>query len=114
MQKAGRVANLLKQIGQKYIKDAQFQDVAETAIGAGVAGTGQALFTDMSPEEIALSTALGFGSAIAARPLGARLGGAIGKHLDKKHPQAMRNWIQDNNQVAIFGKNTGMYPAVNT
>lgn len=39
-----------------YRDKAHMQDFAETLVGGGVASGGQPLFTDMSPEEITLST----------------------------------------------------------
>ena len=62
------------------------QDVIETALGAATAAGGQALFTDMSAEEIALSTALGVGAAAVGRPLMGRAGQAIGNRIDRANP----------------------------
>jgi len=62
------------------------QDVIETLGGAGIAAGGQALFTDMTPEEIAMATALGIGAATVGRPLGGRAGQAIGNYIHKHHP----------------------------
>ncbi len=58
------------------------QDVIETLTGAGLAAGGQLLFTDMSPEEIAISTVLGIGAAAVGRPLIGRAGQAIGNRLN--------------------------------
>ena len=62
------------------------QDVIETLGGAGIAAGGQALFTDMTPEEIAMASALGIGAATVGRPLGGRAGQALGNHIHKNHP----------------------------
>ena len=62
------------------------QDVIETLGIAGIAAGGQALFTDMTPEEIILSSALGIGAATVGRPLGGRAAQAIGNHIHKNHP----------------------------
>jgi len=62
------------------------QDVLETALGAATAAGGQALFTDMSAEEIALSTALGVGAAAVGRPMMGRAGQAIGNRIDRANP----------------------------
>ena len=59
------------------------QDLMETTAGAAVAATGQALFTDMTPEEIALATAIGFGVATVGRPIFGTIGEKIGNRLDK-------------------------------
>ena len=82
----------MRQAGQAlwnfYKNNGQVQDVAETLIMSGVTATGQALLTDMSPEEIALSTALGAAGALALRPAMARGGYAAGRALDKAQPNA--------------------------
>ena len=59
------------------------QDVVETLVGAGIAAGGQALFTDMTPEQIALSTVLGVGAAAVGRPIVGRTGQIIGNQLSK-------------------------------
>ena len=57
------------------------QDVIETLMGATVSAGGQALMTDMTPEEIALSTALGIGAATVGRPIVGRAGQMIGSRI---------------------------------
>lgn len=70
------------------------QDIVETAIATlGIAGT-QALFTDMSPEEIAMSAGLGVGAAAVGRPVGDRLGRAIGGIADKRFPEFSKAYGQ--------------------
>lgn len=76
----------LKKIGNAYVNSSFVQDGLETALGAGVSAAGQALFTDMTPEEIALSTAAGAGLAMGARPIGGVAGRAIGRQMDKHMP----------------------------
>ena len=88
MSNAARAKRFAADIWKKYQTDGNFQDVAETLGGAGVAAAGQAIFTDMSPEEIALSTLLGGAAAFAARKPMAHAGFAVGKHLDKRFPNA--------------------------
>ena len=83
-----KAADLLGGAWQRYQTDGHFQDIVETVGGAGVSAVGQALLTDMSPEEIALSAIIGAGAGMAARPLLARAGYAGGRHLDKKMPNA--------------------------
>ena len=83
-----------------------FQDFMETAAGSAVAATGQALFTDMSPEEIALSTAMGFGAATVGRPIVGRAGQAVGGMLDKARPGTSAAIAQAFRE----GKGMEMYP----
>ena len=74
MRNAGtRIAELYKtQIGQ---------DVLETLLGAGVSATGQLVATDMTPEQIAMSTVLGIGAATVGRPIVGRAGQMIGNRI---------------------------------
>ena len=64
------------------------QDALETLGYAGLAAGGQALFTDMTPEQIALSTSLGVGASMIGRPIGGRAGKYIGNQLSSKVPNA--------------------------
>ena len=86
-----------KEIWRKYQNDEHnMQDIVETGLGAiGSAGY-QALFTDMSPEEIALATGVGAGAAMLARPTAGHIGKYIGRGLDatvaKPHQQAIRDF----------------------
>ena len=73
-------------IWQKYRDSGTLQDLSETLLGSGVTAGGQALFTDMTPEEIAVSTGLGAAAAIGIRPIGARAGFAGGRWIDKRVP----------------------------
>ena len=73
-------------IWDTYKNNGAVQDALETLIGAGVSAGGQALFTDMSAEEIAASTALGAGAAMGARPIGGIAGRHLGKAIDKAAP----------------------------
>ena len=79
---------ILKRIGDSYINSGFIQDAAETLLGAGASAGYQALFTDMTPEEIAISTGLGIGGALALRPVMARGGYAVGRVADKQFPNA--------------------------
>lgn len=76
----------LKNLGNAYVNNSIVQDSLETALGAGVSAAGQAIFTDMTPEEIAMSTAAGAGLAMAARPVGGVAGRAVGRQMDKHMP----------------------------
>ena len=82
MRYAGDLWQLIKTNGQA-------QDLAETAAYSGIAAGGQALFTDMTPEEIAIATSIGAGTAMAARPVGRRVGAALGGLIDKRYPNAI-------------------------
>ena len=55
------------------------QDVIETLSSAGGIAIGQALFTDMSPEEIAMSATIGIPSAFVGRKVGADVGRYAGR-----------------------------------
>jgi hypothetical protein len=78
-----RFAKALMPLWNAYSKSGLAQDAAETIGAAGVLAGGQALFTDMTPEQILLSTLLGGGAAFAARPIAANVGGALGRQVDK-------------------------------
>ena len=71
-----------------YKNNGAVQDAAETLLGAGVSAGYQAAFTDMSAEEIAVSTGLGAAGAFALRPLMARGGYVVGRQADKAFPNA--------------------------
>ena len=85
----------MRQAGQAlwnfYKNNAFAQDAAETLLWSGAAAGYQALFTDMSAEEIAVSTGLGAAGAMALRPAMARGGYAVGRQLDKQMPNAGEN-----------------------
>ena len=63
-----------------------FQDLVETATMTGVGAVGQAAFTDMTPEQIALASGVSFGAGMIGRPIMGRAGQQIGKYVDKNHP----------------------------
>ena len=81
-------------IWNTYKNNGLVQDAAETLIGAGIGAGGQLLFTDMDASEIGQSAAIGAGLAMAARPIGARVGYAAGRAVDKAVPNAMRELEQ--------------------
>ena len=84
---------MLKNPGKYYQDHAQVQDIMETLAGAGISAGGQLLFTDMDPTEIGISSGLGIGASIAARPVGARVGYGAGRALDKHFPNASENSV---------------------
>lgn len=67
----------------------QGQDVLETLVNTGVITGTQALAGDMTPEELAMSAALGLGGGFAGRHYGGRVGTVAGRQLDKHFPEAM-------------------------
>ena len=71
-----------------YKNNGAVQDAAETLLGAGISAGYQAAFTDMSAEEIAVSTALGAAGAFALRPAMGHAGYAVGRPLDRAFPGA--------------------------
>lgn len=86
------VRKALDRLGEFY-KTGLGQDVIETGTGAVLSAGGQALFTDMSPEEIAMSTGLGIGAAAIGRPLIGGLGQRLGTRFDNRNP-GVRNYSQ--------------------
>lgn len=78
-----------KKLRELFINNEYAQDLIETAVGATISAGGQALFTDMSGEDIAKSTALGAAVALAARPIGGIAGRRIGRAIDTAHPKAL-------------------------
>lgn len=76
--------NIIKEFVQLYENDRLTKDVADTLAGAVIAATGQALFTDMNPAEIAAATAMGAGTAFAVRPIGAYAGRRLGEGVEKR------------------------------
>jgi hypothetical protein len=64
------------------------QDTLETLAYGGLAAGGQALFTDMTPEEIAIATSLGMGASMIGRPIAGRAGKYIGNQISNRVPNA--------------------------
>jgi hypothetical protein len=83
--------NILEAIKNSYVNSGFVQDAAETLLGAGIGAGYQAMFTDMTPEEIAISTTLGIGGAMAARPVMGTVGYAMGRQGDRMFPKAADN-----------------------
>ena len=101
-----RIGRMAGQAWDGYKNNLLVQDVVETAVMAlGVAGA-QALFSDMSPEEILLSGAVGAGVGMAGRPVGGYLGRRAGRLIDKQIPEISmelrgevdnaRGWVKQN------------------
>lgn len=101
---AGRLA--LDKIAALYKTSPIFQDLLETAAMTGIAAGGQAIFTDMTPEEIAIASAAGFGAGMVGRPVVGRAGQAIGGVFDKANPRVSKQMKQMYNE----GKGLEIYP----
>jgi len=86
-----KAKDIFKQYDDLYTKNEHFKDAIDTLFGASVAATGQALFTDMSPEEIAAATAMGIGGAYLVRPIGKRVGKFAGNKLEQLTPDGFGN-----------------------
>ena len=76
--------NLLKEFAELYENNKLTKDIADTLAGAVIAATGQVLFTDMTPTEIAAATAMGAGTAFAVRPVGAYVGRKMGEGVESR------------------------------
>ena len=96
----------LEKIVELYKTSPIFQDLLETAAGTAVAAGGQAVFTDMTPEQIALASGAAFGAGIVGRPIVGRAGQAIGGRIDKIKPRASEALADAYRE----GKGLEMYP----
>ena len=83
----------LDRLGELY-KTQLGQDVIETLASAGLGASYQALFTDLTPEQILMSTGVGIGAATVGRPIVGRLGGMVGAKLAKMSPNTERQTQQ--------------------
>ena len=88
----------LDKIVQLYKTNPVFQDLVETAMGTGIAAGGQALFTDMTPEQIALASGAAFGAGMVGRPIVGRAGQAVGGYFDRKNPGASATFLEGLNE----------------
>lgn len=55
--------------------------------------------TDMTPEEIAIASAAGFGAGMAGRPIMGRAGQAIGGVIDRRAPEVGQELIDGVHQM---------------
>ena len=78
--------NILQKYDDLYVGNEHFKDAVDTLVAASIAAGGQALFTDMTPGEIAMATGIGIGGAYLARPIGKRVGKYVGNQLEKHTP----------------------------
>ena len=99
MKAAGK---LLDNFMEFYGSSALAQDLVETGTGAVIGATGQALFTDMSPEEIALSTALGAGAAMGVRPIAASAGRFVGRKMPSQWNEALERYQKSAGMDALI------------
>lgn len=103
----------LSRIGELYQTSPVFQDLAETSAATALAAGGQAMLTDMTPEEIALASAAGFGAGMIGRPIAGRAGQAMGGYVDRNFPEVGQDILEGmgilrNNMPGTFQK---MYDA---
>jgi len=85
------VRRLAGQAWTGYKDNVLVQDLVETAIMTlGVAGA-QALFSEMTPEEIAIAAGVGVGAGLAGRPIGNYLGVRAGRAIDERFPQSSKD-----------------------
>jgi len=89
---AGRLS--LDKIVDLYKTSPVFQDLLETSAATALAAGGQAVMTDMTPEQIAIASAAGFGAGMIGRPVMGRAGQAIGGVLDKKYPGGSATFLE--------------------
>ena len=82
-------------IAKLYTTSPLFQDLLETGIGTGVATAGQALFTDMTPEELALSGAAAFAAGMIGRPVLGAAGQYLGNKIDRAYPELGEELVRD-------------------
>ena len=87
MKRKAASKNILQQYDDLYVGNEHFKDAIDTLVAASVAAGGQAFFTDMTPEEIAIATGLGIGGAYLARPVGKRVGKFVGRKLEEVTPE---------------------------
>lgn len=83
----------VNRLGELY-KTQLGQDVIETLLGASIAAGGQAMFTDMTPEQILMATGAGVGASAIGRPIVGRLGNVAGSKLAKAMPGREKNTQQ--------------------
>ena len=86
-----KATDLLKKL---YTGDTS-QDISETLFNTGVITAAQALSGEMTPEELAVSAALGLGGGFAGRHYGGRVGNVVGRQLDQRYPQTMSKMNED-------------------
>jgi hypothetical protein len=96
----------LDKIVSLYKTSPVFQDLVETAAATTLAAGGQALLTDMTPEQIAIASAAGFGAGMVGRPIVGRAGQAIGGVIDRRAPQSSQRLKEVYNR----GEGLEMYP----
>ena len=89
----------LQKIVELYKTSPVFQDLLETSAATALAAGGQAALTDMTPEEIAIASAAGFGAGMVGRPIMGRAGQAIGGVVDRRAPEVGQSLIDGVHQT---------------
>ena len=72
-----------------------FQDLVETSMMTAATTAGQAAMTDLTPEELAIAAAVSMAAGMAGRPIVGKGAQMVGRHLDKKYPQATKQFMDD-------------------
>ena len=88
-----------QRFGEAYSSSPLVQDLVETGLKTGLAAGGQALFSDMTPEEIALAAILTYGAGMAGRPVGGFVGQQAGKVIDANYPGFGKRVMTDVNEA---------------
>tara|TARA_R100001530_G_scaffold76695_1_gene53852 strand:+ start:367 stop:849 length:483 start_codon:yes stop_codon:yes gene_type:complete len=92
-----------------YINNEIASDIMETLLVTSVLAGMQGI-QGLSLEEIALAAALGSGSGFAGRPLGGKVGKAIGRVVDKRYKDTGKNIRKNYEQYRNFSKNLSIRP----
>jgi hypothetical protein len=77
----------LDKVIELYKTNPIFQDLIETTAATGALTAGQAVMSDMTPEELALAAGATFGAGMIGRPIAGRAGQYLGKYVDKRYPE---------------------------
>ena len=88
----------MRKAGQA-LKDAYYsdkgQDIIETLFNTAVVTGAQGFAGELTPEELAVSAALGIGGGFAGRHYGGKVGNVIGRQLDQRYPAVMSDINKD-------------------
>lgn len=76
----------LDKVIELYKTNPIFQDLIETTLSTGALTAGQAVMSDMTPEELAMAAGATFGAGMIGRPIAGRAGQYLGKYVDNKYP----------------------------
>ena len=96
----------LDRIKHSYQNDPRFQDLLESTLATAVLTGGQAIFTDLTPEQLALAGSVTFGASMLGRPAMGFAGRHLGKAIDKRYPRQV-GVIHENIQDHLSGHPLG-------